>query len=80
MVRVKHLGRARARELAKINIRTPEDFFNMTNKQRREVVSWRGWGPVLYDKIFAEVEKVSKNVIKTSKFLDDDTPLEGELN
>lgn len=80
LVRVKHLGRARARELAKINIRTPEDFFNMTDKQRREVVSWRGWGPVLYDKIFAEVEKVSKNVIKTSKFLDDDTPLEGELN
>ena len=80
LVRVKHLGRARARELAKINIRTPEDFYNMSAKQRQEVVSWRGWGPVLYDKIYSEVEKVSKNTIKKSKFIDDDTPLEGEMD
>ena len=68
------------RELAKINIRTPEDFYNMSAKQRQEVVSWRGWGPVLYDKIYSEVEKVSKNSIKKSKFIDDDTPLEGEMD
>ena len=80
LVRVKHLGRARARELAKINIRTPEDFYNMSAKQRQEVVSWRGWGPILYDKIYSEVEKVSKNTIKKSKFIDDDTPLEGEMD
>ena len=27
-----------------------------------------------------EVEKVSKNSIKKSKFIDDDTPLEGEMD
>ena len=52
----------------------------MSAKQRQEVVSWRGWGPVLYDKIYSEVEKVSKNTIKKSKFIDDDTPLEGEMD
>ncbi|MEJ6715523.1 MAG: hypothetical protein QNL20_00430, partial [Euryarchaeota archaeon] len=85
LVNIKHIGRARARELSKLSLRSPKDVLQMTRKQRSELLALRGWGPLLLEKIFSEVEKVIRKQEGVSTSLsgnqihDDDVPLQGEL-
>jgi hypothetical protein len=57
----------------------------MTRKQRSELLALRGWGPLLLEKIFAEVEKVIRKQegvstpLSSNQIHDDDVPLQGEL-
>ena len=80
LVNIPNVGRFRARELSKINIRTPHDVANMTKKQIDQILKIRGWGPQLLDKIMLEVVKViepSKQMKKKVRL--DDIPLDDEI-
>ena len=80
LVNIRHVGRQRARELAALGMREPNDVLRMSSKQRSTLLAQRGWGPVLLDKIFTEIERVLKrrNGPPTPSGRDDDAPLEGE--
>ena len=80
LVNIRHVGRQRARELAALGLREPNDVLRMSSKQRSTLLAQRGWGPVLLDKIFTEIERVLKRTTGASKPLkrSDDAPLEGE--
>ena len=80
LVNIRHVGRQRARELAALGMREPNDVLRMSSKQRSTLLAQRGWGPVLLDKIFTEIERVLKRTTGTSKpaLRGDDAPLEGE--
>ncbi|MEC8632273.1 MAG: DEAD/DEAH box helicase [Candidatus Thermoplasmatota archaeon] len=80
LVNIRHVGRQRARELAALGLREPNDVLRMSSKQRSTLLAQRGWGPVLLDKIFTEIERVLKRTTGTSKpsGRGDDAPLEGE--
>ena len=84
LVNIKHVGRARAREMSKIELRTPRDVLAMSRKQRSDLLALRGWGPVLLQNILTEVEKVvekeNKAANRTSapRVHEDDVPLSGE--
>ena len=80
LVKIRHVGRQRARSLASIGIRTPKDVIAMTHKDQQKVASWRGWGPKLVHNIMTEVKKVVQREDDKlpPKKRDDDMPLEGE--
>ena len=84
LVNIKHVGRSRARELAGMGIRSPKDVLGMGRSARNTLLAKRGWGPMLLDKIHAEVEKVLRRQSRTSpnppqpKQRDDDVPLSDE--
>ena len=80
LVNIRHVGRQRARELAAMGMREPKDVLRMPAKTRSELLSKRGWGPVLLDKIFAEIERVLKRTAAspTPATRGDDAPLAGE--
>ena len=79
LVNIPNVGRMRARELSSKGIRNPNDVANMTRKQINEVLSMRGWGPQLLDKIMHEVSKVvNKSKKSTPKKRHDDIPLDTE--
>ena len=80
LVKIRHVGRQRARSLASIGVRTPKDVLGMTRRDQQKVASWRGWGPKLMDNIMTEVKKVvQRNDGKASvKKRGDDMPLDGE--
>ncbi|MEK9730454.1 MAG: DEAD/DEAH box helicase [Candidatus Poseidoniales archaeon] len=78
LVNIRNIGRNRARELALMGLRTPKDVYSMGAKQRMELESKRGWGPVLIESIMTEIKKVLRTQSKKSTKRLDDTPLEGE--
>ena len=67
LVNIRHVGRQRARELAALGMREPNDVLRMSSKQRSTLLAQRGWGPVLLDKIFTEIERVLKRTTGASK-------------
>ena len=80
LVNIPNVGRFRARELSKLDIRTPHDVANMTKKQIDQILKIRGWGPQLLDKIMLEVAKVIEpNKQKKRKVRLDDIPLDDEI-
>ena len=84
LVNIRNVGRSRARELSKLNLRTPREVLAMTRKQRNDLLALRGWGPLLLDKIMTQVQKVvdkqehAKSSPPSSTIHQDDVPLEGE--
>tara|TARA_B100000941_G_scaffold95092_1_gene66130 strand:- start:13246 stop:15759 length:2514 start_codon:yes stop_codon:yes gene_type:complete len=77
LVQVRNVGRSRARTLSEMGIRTPADLLSMDNKDLDKLRSRRGWGPILVEKILADVRKFKpKHNEKQSR--DDDEPLPGE--
>ena len=79
-MKIRHVGRQRARSLASIGIRTPKDVLTMTHKDQQKIASWRGWGPKLVDNILTEVKKVvqrDEGEVPVKK-RSDDMPLDGE--
>ena len=82
LVNIRHVGRQRARELAKLGMREPQDVLEMPPSVKRQVLAQRGWGPLLLDKILIEIEKVVKRRqskdIEAAPVRSDDAPLEGE--
>ncbi len=84
LVNIKNIGRARARELAGMGIRTPKDVMAMDRPTRNQLLAKRGWGPLLLEKIHKEVEKVLQrpespnSPNKRVKHRDDDVPLSDE--
>lgn len=85
LVNIKHVGRARARELSKFSLRTPRDVLNMSRKQRNDLLTLRGWGPVLLEKLMIEVKKVIEKEERATGAApkpdvhQDDVPLSGEF-
>ena len=85
LVNIKHVGRARARELSKFNLRTPRDVLTMSRKQRNDLLTLRGWGPVLLEKLMIEVRKVIEKEERATgaapkpEVHQDDVPLSGEF-
>ena len=86
LVNIKHVGRARARELAGMGVRTPNDVLSMNRSTRNKLLAKRGWGPLLLDKINTEVEKVLRRQstqdggMSLPKQRDDDVPLSDEFS
>ena len=80
LVKIRHVGRQRARSLASIGIRTPKDVLGMTHKDQQKIASWRGWGPKLVSNIMSEVRKViqREDGKAPTKRRGDDMPLDGE--
>ena len=80
LVKIRHVGRQRARSLASIGIRTPKDVLAMTRKDQQKIASWRGWGPKLVHNIMTEVKKVVQRDEGEApvKKRSDDMPLDGE--
>jgi len=81
LVNIRHVGRQRARELAGLGLREPKDVLSMSRAKRNDLLSRRGWGPVLLDNIFNEIERVLKRqqrIPEEPSQRDDDAPLEGE--
>ena len=80
LVKIRHVGRQRARSLASLGIRTPKDVLAMTHKDQQTVASWRGWGPKLVHNIMTEVKKVVQREegATPAKKRTDDMPLDGE--
>ena len=80
LVKIRHVGRQRARSLASIGIRTPKDVLGMTHKDQQKIASWRGWGPKLVSNIMSEVRKViqREDGNAPTKRRGDDMPLDGE--
>ena len=84
LVNIRNIGRSRAREMANLGIRTPNHVLSMDSKIKNKLLNLRGWGPVLLNKIFEEVNKVvSRQKSETEnqfiqKVRDDDIPLDDE--
>ena len=80
LVKIRHVGRQRARSLASIGIRTPKDVLAMTHNDQQKIASWRGWGPKLVSNIMSEVKKVVQREqgVLPAKKRSDDMPLDGE--
>ena len=82
LVNIRHVGRQRARELAALGLRTPNEVMDMPPKVRSTLLSQRGWGPLLLDKIQGEIQRVLRRQERgeESKAVprSDDTPLDGE--
>ncbi|HII27266.1 MAG TPA: hypothetical protein HA353_02510, partial [Candidatus Poseidonia sp.] len=81
LVNIRHVGRQRARELAALGMREPKDVLAMSSTNRSTLLAKRGWGPVLLDKIFIEIERVLRKRPRTSSDTadrGDDAPLDGE--
>ena len=80
LVKIRHVGRARARSLAGFGIRTPKDVMQMTHADKQKIASWRGWGPTLVENIIKEVKNVLSKEEKgiPPRQRTDDMPLEGE--
>ncbi len=82
LVNILHVGRQRARELAALGLRQPQDVLNMSEKTRQDLLAKRGWGPLLLDKINVEVNKVVRKSKASSGSFEqarrDDLPLDGE--
>lgn len=80
LVKIRHVGRQRARSLASIGIRTPKDVLSMTHNDQQKIASWRGWGPKLVANIMTEVQKVVQREanVAPAKQRTDDMPLDGE--
>ncbi|MDG1553047.1 MAG: hypothetical protein P8Q87_05900, partial [Candidatus Poseidonia sp.] len=83
LVNIRHVGRQRAREMASLGLRQPNDVAAMSSKTKNALLSLRGWGPMLLDKIIVEVERVLRksstdSVQQQPMVRDDDVPLEGE--
>lgn len=77
LVQVRNVGRARARTLSKMGIRTPADLLSISPMELDKLKSKRGWGPLLVERILESVKKIStKNQIKQTRT--DDEPLPGE--
>jgi helicase len=80
LVNIPNVGRYRARELSKLDIRTPHDVANMTKIKRDQILKIRGWGPQLLDKIMLEVAKVIEpSKLQKRKVRLDDIPLDDEI-
>ena len=84
LVNIRNIGRSRARELANLGIRTPQQVISMSNSKRNDLLKLRGWGPQLLGKIITEVEKIisrENSRLKSNypvKQRDDDIPLSDE--
>ena len=79
LVNIRHVGRQRARELAALGLREPKDVLHMSSKQRESLLNLRGWGPLLLEKIDAEIQRVLRRKEREPRAVrDDDSPLEGE--
>ena len=80
LVKIRHVGRARARSRAALGIRTPKGVMQMTREDKQKIASWRGWGPKLVSNIMAEVKKVVQREqgALPAKKRSDDMPLDGE--
>ena len=81
LVNIRHVGRQRARELAGLGLREPKDVLSMSATKRNDLLSRRGWGPLLLDNIFNEIQRVLKRQQRVPEQVDrrdDDAPLEGE--
>ena len=78
LVKVRHVGRLRARRLAEVGIRTPEDLLNMTPKLRADVEGWRGWGPVLVQRMLDDAARFAAQPSPPRRTRSDDEPLPGE--
>ena len=78
LVKVKHVGRQRARRLAKVGVRTPEDLLGMSRKVRTDVEAWRGWGPVLVQRMIDDAARFAAPAAPSQPPRRDDEPLPGE--
>ena len=82
LVNIRHVGRQRARELAALGMREPQDVLRMDASVKDKLLGQRGWGPVLLDKIFGEINRVLKrrasSTTEQPPSRADDAPLEGE--
>jgi helicase len=82
LVNIRHVGRQRARELAALGLREPNDVLNITPSTKIKLLAQRGWGPLLLDKIHAEINRIlrrqSNQTIPEPSVRDDDAPLDGE--
>ncbi len=79
LVKVRHVGRQRARRLAELGIRTPEDLLNMPVATRRQVEGWRGWGPVLVQRMLDDAARFTGSLLPSEDHeRSDDLPLPGE--
>jgi helicase len=82
LVNIRHVGRQRAREMASLGLRQPNDVATMSMKTKNSLLGLRGWGPMLLEKIVNEVERVLRKASSDSNqqptVRDDDVPLEGE--
>ena len=82
LVNIRHVGRQRAREMASLGLRQPNDVATMSMKTKNSLLGLRGWGPMLLEKIVNEVERVLRKASSDSNqqptVREDDVPLEGE--
>lgn len=78
LVKVKHVGRQRARRLAEVGVRTPEDLLGMTRQLRADVEAWRGWGPVLVQRMIDDAARFAAREAPVRPLRRDDDPLPGE--
>ena len=77
LVQLKGVGRSRARVLSEMDIRTPKDLINISNKQLETLKSKRGWGPILVNNILESVKSLAIKTQEKKQRLDDE-PLPGE--
>lgn len=78
LVKVRHVGRQRARRLAEVGVRTPEDLIGMTPALRADVEAWRGWGPVLVQRMIDDAARFASAPAPRTRSRRDDEPLPGE--
>lgn len=78
LVKVRHVGRQRARRLAEVGVRTPEDLLGMTPALRADVEAWRGWGPVLVQRMIDDAARFASAPVPRTRSRRDDEPLPGE--
>jgi helicase len=82
LVNIRHVGRQRARELAAFGLREPNDVLNMPMSTKRALLSQRGWGPLLLDRIQGEIQRILHRQTTTEhtepRIRLDDAPLDGE--
>ncbi|DAC08138.1 MAG TPA: DEAD/DEAH box helicase [Candidatus Poseidoniales archaeon] len=78
LVKVRHVGRQRARRLAEVGVRTPEDLLGMTPALRADVEAWRGWGPVLVQRMIDDAARFASAPPPKVRSRRDDEPLPGE--
>lgn len=77
LVSLRNIGRSRARQLVQFGVRTPEKLLELSSKDLDKLMSKRGWGPKLLERLLNDVRAMI-NPKKSMKSRSDDEPLPGE--
>ena len=78
LVSLRNVGRSRARQLTLFGVRSPEQLLDLSARDLDKLMSKRGWGPRIVERLLSDVKSLQIHTDTTKRVRSDDEPLPGE--